>query len=230
MSKAQIGLEYLVILAMVLFVLVPIAYVSYTGAGSDSRSAQAQLAVQAIASAADTVYAQGEGALAAVRFYMPEGVDDAKTYLGAREANINIGTDVYAVSRGETKGVLPGTAGMKTLAVRSYGSFVLIGDTAIVPFPGVFSLSLAQGNSTLLSANVSNIGAANAAGMTASESASWMSVSPQSIGTINAGANASIAINVSAASLAKGDYADAVNVYNGTGANVARIAVKLRVA
>jgi uncharacterized protein (UPF0333 family) len=228
--RAQIGLEYLVILGIVLFVLVPIAYVSYTGAGSSSRSAQAQLAVQAIASAADTAYAQGEGALAAVRFYMPEGVDDAKTYLGAQEANINIGTDIYAVSRGEMKGVLPSTAGLKTLSVRSYGSFVVIGDTTIVAFPGVFSLSLAPGASALLNANVSNIGAANAGGVTASESASWLSVSPQSIGTINAGANASIAINVSAASLAKGDYADAVNIYNATGANVARIAVKLRVA
>ena len=130
--RGQSGLEYAVIIALFLVVLIPVVYLAWQGAQSSSQISQARTTADAISDAADAVYAQGPGARTTVIVYMPSGINPARTYLSGREVNINlylpngVNTDIFSLSRGNMTGTLPTGAGRHALDVEMLPSSVVL--------------------------------------------------------------------------------------------------------
>jgi len=109
-----------------------------TGARSQQNYDDARMSVQALAEAADSVYAQGEGATRKVTITLTGGTifGGNYTYIGAPEnaslaaqngININVnGTDVSGVSLTSLSGQFPAKAGKYPMRVTSRGAYVEI--------------------------------------------------------------------------------------------------------
>ena len=87
-SRAQAGLEYLVLFGLVLSSLLFIAYSFYSDFQLRSREFQAKVAVDRLASAADAVTAQGPGSTTRVLAYFPPGIANATA--GGREITLSV--------------------------------------------------------------------------------------------------------------------------------------------
>ncbi len=121
--RAQAGLEYLVIIALVLAILIPMAYYAYEEYRVQADYAQADLAVQKIADAIDLVYSQGTGSQTVVEVYVPQRVESIS--LAGREVLLKFRTsggaltDVYRVTNANlTPAVLPDAENVQLLGFR----------------------------------------------------------------------------------------------------------------
>jgi uncharacterized protein (UPF0333 family) len=112
--------------------------------------------VQALAQAADAVYAQGEGASQEVTIILPTNTDfdSSRTYIGRpagslsspNTVNINLnGTDVYAITRAPLSGSFPPAYGEYTLQVVSHGRHVTISSHLIEAEPDSVHVSVLPG-------------------------------------------------------------------------------------
>ncbi len=162
-KKAQASVEFfaVAILALIVFVGVLIAVnqgvVSYTNA---NRIADAQVAVNKIAEAADIVYAQGYPARTIVRVFIPPGVDPDNTYVRGRTINIRVANqDVWANSKAELKGKIPTNVGYHFILVEATREgYVLIGAVSLIIDPPRFSKSIPEGQSDTQLLRIGNAG------------------------------------------------------------------------
>ena len=143
MVKAQASVELIAVLGIALFVLLVYAVLSadlLSGIGSQKRMIEARDGVQRLVYAADSVYAQGEGASATVKVTIPPGasLNPENSYIGkppsapaavpSNTVNLELdGTDVYASSRAPLAGAFPQSAGTYLMDVVSKGNYVAIG-------------------------------------------------------------------------------------------------------
>ena len=135
---AQAATELIIILGVALVVVVLFFSLSanmLTGARTQQNYDDARVSVQALVEAADSVYAQGEGATRKVMIILPADTKFGSTYIGAPSSanatqnaiNINVnGTDVIAFSRTSLSGKFPTKAGRYPMKVSSRGSYVEI--------------------------------------------------------------------------------------------------------
>ena len=136
----QAATELVIILGVALVVVVLFFALSanmLTGARTQQGYDDARMTVQALVEAADSVYAQGEGATRKVAITLPGStVFGANyTYIGAPDSsfaaqngiNINVnGTDMPGLSRTSLTGQFPAKAGKYTMRVTSRGAYVEI--------------------------------------------------------------------------------------------------------
>ena len=119
--KGQAGLEYAMLLAVVLAALGILLYFTYQQTQFDNAVSQAQVTVTKIVDAVDLVYAQGQGARTQIRVYFPPNINYAAVQ--GKEVLINMfvlgggTTDVYKVAEGSVAGSLPQTEGVYYLDV-----------------------------------------------------------------------------------------------------------------
>ena len=165
MRGGQASTELIVVIAMALIVIIAFLIFSSSsllGLGNQQNYGQARSSVQALAEAADTVYAQGSGASTVIAIIIPSNTNfNANyTYIGrplsfsnatANGININVnGTDEYATSRAPLTGSFPAAAGTYQMKVVSHGSYVSIGSHLIEASPSSAYLAVAQnGRKTL---------------------------------------------------------------------------------
>ncbi len=128
--KAQVGIEYLALLAIVLLVILPIAYYAYLNITVNGDTVEAQTAVSRIVDAANFVAAEGPGATTQVQITLPNSYDSNKSYLNNTLININLdlsgGKDTLGVANQILLGNLPVTSGTYQLTVSARNGYVYI--------------------------------------------------------------------------------------------------------
>ena len=137
----QAAAELIIILGVALVVVVLFFVLSanmLTGARAQQNYDDARISVQSLIEAADSVYAQGEGATRKVMVTLPGDTvfGGNQTYIGAPDSmplaaqtqiNINVnGTDVNGISRTSLTGQFPTSAGKYPMRVTSKGAYVEI--------------------------------------------------------------------------------------------------------
>ncbi len=117
--RGQAALEYMMIIGMVLIILTPMIYYAYQQNETAIRSSQARLAASRIASAADSVYAQGPGARAYLDVLLPSGYSQ-QSFVSENVVNIRVSTpaginDVIQIAKANMSGSLPAEPGYKRI-------------------------------------------------------------------------------------------------------------------
>jgi len=79
--KAQVAVEYLAIVGIVLTIISFLAAYIWQQNEVSTRINQAQIAVSTIAGAADNVYAQGPGAKSNINVFFPNGYEPSESYI-----------------------------------------------------------------------------------------------------------------------------------------------------
>ncbi len=120
MKKGQISTEYIVILGMVIFVLIPIIYFATQTTTDTTRFNNADLAVKLIREAADRVYALGPGNKETVSITIPSGVNKFEVF--NKEISLQLQyhggkSDFSLITNANLTGSLPQTSGTYTISL-----------------------------------------------------------------------------------------------------------------
>ena len=113
----QAGVEYIVLLGVLLFFFIPIVYYSLTTATSSVKFSQVENIVNRLGKAADAIYALGPGSMEIIPITIPEGV--IQTVIGGpTEHEILLlvtgaggVSDVHVSTRANLTGSLPNEKG-----------------------------------------------------------------------------------------------------------------------
>ncbi|MCX6771328.1 MAG: hypothetical protein NTX79_04695 [Candidatus Micrarchaeota archaeon] len=138
--QGQAATELIIILGVALIVVMLFFVLSanmLTGARTQQNYDGARISVQSLVEAADSVYAQGEGATRKVAITLPGDTNFGSnyTYIGAPSSlyaaqnaiNINVnGTDMFGLSRAPLSGHFPAKSGIYPMRVTSRGAYVEI--------------------------------------------------------------------------------------------------------
>jgi len=163
------------ILAFILLLILPVAYIVYSQFSESSRVMQAQVAVDRLKRTADMVYYQAPGAKQFVTVSLPGGVDWTNSYIGkpgtangtvlSKEISLKVytragATEVWRSTKGEVKGYWPGAPGTYRYIVKKMDE----GYVLIVPYeisflldPSSYSTNLQPGGSTSFTLNITNL-------------------------------------------------------------------------
>ncbi|MCD6522574.1 MAG: hypothetical protein J7K68_02410 [Candidatus Diapherotrites archaeon] len=174
-SKGQTATEFIMILAFILLLILPVAYIVYSQFSESSRVMQAQVAVDRLKRTADMVYYQAPGAKQFVTVSLPGGVDWTNSYIGkpgtangtvlSKEISLKVytragATEVWRSTKGEVKGYWPGAPGTYRYIVKKMDE----GYVLIVPYeisflldPSSYSTNLQPGGSTSFTLNITNL-------------------------------------------------------------------------
>ncbi len=98
--RAQIGLEYMVVVAMVIAILVPLFYYANQKLESSRTEGEARIAMNALVTSVNTIYAQSPGSKISANIYIPKGYQPASSRLINRTILMNytsMGGDRYEI-------------------------------------------------------------------------------------------------------------------------------------
>ena len=155
----QAGTEFIILLAaafVIVIIFLAFSSSSLLGLGAQQSREQAQSSVDALASAADSVYSQGIGASQTVTVTLPGNTnfDPNYTYIGrpsrapaasANSININLnGTDVFASTNAPLTGSFPHIPGTYQVRVVSQGAYVSIGTHLLEASPQSINIGVDQ--------------------------------------------------------------------------------------
>jgi hypothetical protein len=148
---ALLGVFLIVILFYTVFASGLLSHIDIQGDYHDAYSS-----AQALASAADSVFASGEGTGKPVRVVLPTNFNASKSYIGRpswastvppNTININMGgTDLFANTRAPVTGSFPSTGGEYVFSVVSHGTYVSINSYVIEVAPGAVYLYASPGS------------------------------------------------------------------------------------
>ena len=135
--KAQIGLEYMAILTLMIALMIPLFYLANQKLDTSRTSSEASAAMNAIISSADSVYAQSPGSKISTNVFIPMGYDNASSYIITKTIvmryNLANGMpyDAMGFTKGNIAGRLPPYPGyhLMTFTMNQSG-WVLINTTA----------------------------------------------------------------------------------------------------
>lgn len=127
--KAQVAFEYIVMVGVIIGAVALISMYVYQQNEIATRSKQAEIAVNTIASAADNLYAQGPGAKTQINVYFPDGYDSTQSSLSGKTIFLRIYTpagynDIVATTKGNISGELPEGTGYKLLTLELINGYV----------------------------------------------------------------------------------------------------------
>lgn len=127
--KAQVAFEYIVMVGVIIGAVALISMYVYQQNEIATRSKQAEIAVNTIASAADNLYAQGSGAKTQINVYFPDGYDSTQSSLSGKTIFLRIYTpagynDIVATTKGNISGELPEGTGYKLLTLELINGYV----------------------------------------------------------------------------------------------------------
>ncbi len=127
--KAQVALEYLLIIALGSAIVIPIFYYSIIYSSESVINAQAQDAVNTLAKAADHVYSLGSGSSTKVLITIPQNIKnssvDGKFIVLQLKLSSGI-ADIKATTRTDVNGSIPTIAGTYTMLLNMTGTAVEI--------------------------------------------------------------------------------------------------------
>ncbi len=127
-KKAQAGLEYIILLALLLAALVPIFIYSMDTSSVSIRTIQSREAVQRIANAADALYRLG-GGKTTVYVYMPSGVESYSISQKIIKLTLRIGEgtgDIFARTEGDVSGTIVISEGYKNIPIRAFSNGTVV--------------------------------------------------------------------------------------------------------
>ena len=229
-SRGQASVELIAILGVALvtilmFMALSLNFLSTTNLQKDQEAAQDS--VQKLAQAADSVYAQGEGASDAVVITLPQtaSFDPNQTYIGkpqgagpsvpSTQIGVNVaGTELYAITSEPVQGSFPPTPGVHSMRVYSAGGYVAISpDIASLYQQSVF-VSMASGETRTEALTLRKlVTEAVSAGISQSWNYSGVSLSlPASSFNLSV-TGTSVQFNVSADSSASGLYSSQLVIF-----------------
>lgn len=128
--KAQVALEYIIIVGIVLAFLIPVwSYLAAanTQASESLAASQAQAAAQKIASAADLVYTQGPPSQIKTEVFFPNGMSGASlndSTVIIQVYSAGSVSDVVATSLANFTGSIPQSAGLYQLTIKAVNQVV----------------------------------------------------------------------------------------------------------
>lgn len=130
--KAQVALEYLVIVSVALLILVPLVLYAnqmFLGYKENTRISLAKNAVKKIGEHADWVYSQGRPARNEIQVYMPDGIEEAS--LENNEILLKIKTsagtsDIFYRTVSPLNGSIPYNSGYYIISLVAFQNYVNI--------------------------------------------------------------------------------------------------------
>lgn len=230
--KAQVGIEYLALLAIVLIVILPIAYYAYLNITVSGDTAQAQVAVSRIVDAANFVSSEGPGATTQVQITLPNSYDSSKSFLNNTLISIHLdlsgGKDVLGFANQNLLGNLPTSSGVYYLTVSARNGYVYIsGGTGLDVEPLLIDVTSQPVNSsTVLSETVIYTNLDQAYPLTVQSTLSWPYNSgvlvafndpSDTLFTLNPETSRNVVLNVNITPSAYGTYTGSIvaNASNG---------------
>lgn len=131
--RAQAGIDYFVVIAMLLVLLSPFwiyLYDNLNRSQDDLRIAYAKTATSRIKEAADLVYSQGAPAQATIQVYLPSSIDSTNVTTNTLEMKMRVAggtSDVVSTTRAaQLQGSLPATEGYHSIIVKAMDGYVNI--------------------------------------------------------------------------------------------------------
>ena len=135
--KAQIGLEYMAVLTLMIALMIPLFYLANQKLDTSRTSSEAVAAMSAIVSSADSVYAQSPGSKISTNVYIPMGYDNASSYIVDKTIVMRynlangIPYDAIGFTKGNIGGRLPPYPGYHIMTfTMNQSGWVLINTTA----------------------------------------------------------------------------------------------------
>lgn len=128
--KAQVAVEYLVVVTIVLGMSIFLFYYTSTYSSDSITTGQAKESIQILAKAIEYVYAFGPGTKTSVVIDLPSNI--LGSYVAQNEIGFKIGVaghvnDVYEVTKTRVSGTLPKTPGRHLVNINSTVTGVVIG-------------------------------------------------------------------------------------------------------
>lgn len=122
MKKGQVATEYMILIGIAFFILIPIFYYSLTSSSQSIRMNEASNFVDIIAKTSDVVYAMGPGSQDYIEVSMPGGVESVS--FSGKEINLRVKiygniSDVYANSKADLIGNISTSSGIKHIYIKS---------------------------------------------------------------------------------------------------------------
>ena len=233
--KAQASFEQLIVIAIALAFISIAFFVAANYSADSAKLAQAEDAVQRLASGADRVYALGPNTKEYVTVYLPE--DTVSINASGKRIMIKIGTssggttDVYAYTKAELISALPPYRGKQKILIEYLASGqVSLGEAGLVCSPSLLTRVLDAGDTGSDTITVLNFAEYNVTGINATVSGftSLVSIS-QPPATLPQGGNGSITIDYNIPSnLPTGVYGATVTVSSGNdGSCIAQVTMQV---
>lgn len=142
-KKAQIAIEYLLLIGLLLLVLIPLMFYANREASVSIRSNSAEDVVKTLALAADEVYSLGPGSRKIVDVNIPSGVqgniqvggeqNEEKKQIKLVLKIYGTNSDVFSITKSEVQGGVSGNEGLKRVEVIALEDYVLIGEDKYPP-------------------------------------------------------------------------------------------------
>ncbi|MEK6903064.1 MAG: hypothetical protein AABW64_00260 [Nanoarchaeota archaeon] len=128
LKKGQAGIEYVILLGILLLFLIPTIYYSLNEANRSVKINQLENSVRRLVKAADAVHAVGPGTIEVVTITLPEGIIAATVNITEVYLQVSMFggiTDVHYSSHVNMTGELPNIEGTYSVKVESLRSGVV---------------------------------------------------------------------------------------------------------
>lgn len=222
--RAQTSVEYLILLAALLAVIVPFAFIAQQTIENSSRTSQAKIAADTLADAANSLFLQGPGASTQVQVYLPPSYNELFSYASNRTININIylatgeNSDIFRTTNGEIRGKLPSNGGFQIIPLYyTHAGYVVIGEKKLLVEPPFISETLYPNQISNHTLTVTNIDTSNVTNITLFSNVPWIFLNQTSLGTLLPGESKNITVTLNASGNMSGLYETQILVYeNGT--------------
>jgi hypothetical protein len=128
--KAQIGIEYMVVVSLIIVILIPMFYLANQKLESARTANEARIAMNTIVTSVNTVYAQSPGSMLTSRVFIPNGYNYSGSFIVNRSIVMDFtsaGGDRYVIegiAKCNVSGKLPPRPGyyLMTFNLTSYGN------------------------------------------------------------------------------------------------------------
>jgi uncharacterized protein (UPF0333 family) len=135
--KAQVGLEYMVILAVLVAFMIPLFYIANDRLQYSRTTSEAREAMNTMVSTVNTVYSQSPGSRLTVNIFFPTGYDNKSSFISNRTIQLKItlpdGTpyEIFGMTKCNVTGRLPPYAGYHAMTFTlNQSGFVAISTAA----------------------------------------------------------------------------------------------------
>lgn len=128
LRKGQAGIEYVILIGVLLVFLIPAVYYSLNEANRSIKINQLENSLRRLVKAADSVHAIGPGSLQIITITLPDGIANASvngTEIFMQVSMFGGVTDVHYSSHVNLTGVIPNTEGTYNMRVESLRSGVV---------------------------------------------------------------------------------------------------------
>lgn len=196
--KGQVALEYLIIFTVILLAIVPLTFIATSNTELTRATSEVSASLGTISSAADSLYALGPGSQTTIQVFIPKAYEYHQSSFSIKE--LVIGTYIngkfqepFKVGRALIKGNMPRGLGIQYISMKMTDKgYVLINDAKVMNTPGYYSVVANQSSSGIKGVTVNNIYTSTLSLKTNFTGPSWIVLSNNNFGNMNAGANATM--------------------------------------